>query len=139
MNPPYFVIYTDKLPANVGGRATGPVVRIKPEYRDDAGIHAHELVHVKQWYTGLAVGLAVAAAMYLQAIDGWPLAILFGAVLHPLATASKKYTFWKEVVAYREQAKYYADDRRLQFASFIALNYGLSVTTEQAYAALIKD
>ena len=139
MNPPYFVIYTDKLPDIVGGRATGFVVRIRPKYRDDAGIHAHELVHVKQWYTGLATGLAVAALMYFNAIDGWPLAIIVGAVLHPLATASKRYTFWKEVVAYREQAKYYADDRRLLFANFISQNYGLNVTTEQAYAALIKD
>jgi len=131
--------YTDNLPANVGGRTTGPIVRIKPEYRDDKGIHAHELVHVKQWYTGLAIGLVAAALMYSNGIDGWPLVILLGAMAHPLATAYKPYKFWAEVQAYKEQAKHYPDDRRLQFASFIANNYGLSVTTEQAYKLLIKD
>ena len=136
---PHTTIYTDKLPANVGGRATGPIVRIRPKYKDDRGIHEHELVHVRQWYTGLLIGLAIAALMYFNGIDGWPLAILVGAMLHPLATTSKRYTFWKEVVAYREQAKHYPDDRRLLFAGFIFQNYGLNVTTEQAYAALIKD
>jgi hypothetical protein len=136
---PHITIYTYKLPANVGGRATGPVVRIKPQYRDDKGIHAHELVHVAQWYTGLAIGLAVAGLMYFNQIDGWPLAIILGAMLHPLATASKSYTLWKEVKAYREQAKHYPDDRRLLFASFIAANYGLNISAEDAYQLLMKD
>ena len=136
---PHITVYTDSLDDGVGGTTKGPLIFIRPQYKDDVGIHKHEEVHVTQWYAGFGIGLAIAAAMYFNAIDGYPLAILLGMVLHPLATTSKRYTFWKEVVAYREQAKHYPEDRRLLFASFIATNYGLSVTIEQAYAALMKD
>jgi len=131
--------YTDNLPANVGGRATGPIVRIKPQYQDDRGIHEHENVHVAQWYTGLLIGCVAAGLMYFNQIDGWPLAIIFGAMLHPLATTSKDYTLWKEVKAYREQAKHYPADRRLEFAGYIATQYGLNISTEDAYKLLTKD
>lgn len=134
-----YTLYTDKLPANVGGRATGPIVRIRPEYRDDKGVHAHEQVHVNQWYFGLLLGALVAAVLYYFGHEAWPLALFAGAVAHPLATLNESYTLWKEVQAYKEQAKHYPDDRRLLFASFIAHNYGLSVTTEDAYKLLMKD
>lgn len=144
MNLPHITFYTDNLPANVGGRATGPIVRIKPQYRDDKGIHAHEMVHVAQWYAGVAIGAALAALVYFVPElaswkAGWPLLLIMGAMLHPLATTIPAYCLWKEVQAYKEQAKWYANDRRLLFASYIACNYGLDITTEDAYKLLMKD
>lgn len=104
-------IYTDKLPDNVAGRTNGFVIRIKPSYRDDAGLLAHELVHVKQWW----VTLGLHSLLYLL---------------------SDRYKLWAEVQAYKEQAKHYADDRKPQFAGFISSNYGLDVTPEQALKLL---
>lgn len=41
--------YTDNIPESFGGMAYGPVIFIRPKYRDDKGLHAHEQEHVKQW------------------------------------------------------------------------------------------
>lgn len=108
------IFYTERfIPAWAAGCARGPLIFIRPKYRDDVGLLAHEQVHVSQWFKTLG--------------------------LHPLFyRLSKRYRLWSEVQAYREQAKRYPDDRRLMFAVSIAANYKLSVTTEQAYE-LLKD
>lgn len=85
---PSLTIYTDNLPANVGGCANGPVVRIRPKYRDDAGIHAHEDEHVEQWYVGVMIG--VLAALTMSSIpsewsEWWQMPLAVGIGLHPLA------------------------------------------------------
>ena len=108
----YILIYTDNLPANVGGRANGPVIRIKNKYRDDKGIHEHEFCHARQWWKTLGLHT---------------LLVLF----------SKKYKFWCEVQAYKEQLKYSPGNEDL-FASFISKNYGLNVSVDEAKAALIS-
>ena len=41
--------------------------------------------------------------------------------------------------AYREQAKHYPTDRRLEFAGYIATQYGLNIHTEDAYKLFTKD
>jgi len=47
---PAIVLFTDNLPACSSGCANGPIIRIKPSHKDDKGIQAHELVHVRQWW-----------------------------------------------------------------------------------------
>jgi hypothetical protein len=107
------VFYVDSLPNGFGGMAHGPIVRILKRLRGDEGIRQHELVHVRQWL--------------------WTLGML--PLLYWLFP---RFKFWAEVQAYRVQAQYYADDRRLLFAKFISTKYGLDVSIERAYAALIK-
>jgi len=47
--------YTDKtLKDWMGGATRGPVIVLRPEYRDDEGIYQHELTHVKQWFLSCA-------------------------------------------------------------------------------------
>jgi len=49
------ILYTDKGMKNFpdgarqAARAIGPLIIIRPEYRDDLGLHEHERVHVQQW------------------------------------------------------------------------------------------
>lgn len=53
---PVLVIYTNRLPPHVGGRLSIfflPFIKIRPKYRDDVGIHEHELEHVKQFYRSM--------------------------------------------------------------------------------------
>jgi hypothetical protein len=83
------------------------------KYRNDAGLHAHELVHVRQWFFSLGL-----------------LPILYYFV--------PKFKLWCEVQAYKVQLEYYADDRSWQFAGFIANKYGLDVTQFEAHR-LLKD
>ncbi|MDD3938098.1 hypothetical protein [Rhodoferax sp.] len=139
---PHITIYTDRLPANVAGRANGPLIRIKPAYKNDAGIHAHELVHVAQFWRFGFVGFGVAALLMFVPQFGefaWaaPIAAAAGFGLHSiLYMASKRYRLWSEVSAYKEQLKHYTDDRRQLFAWFIYAHYGLDVTQDEAFKLL---
>lgn len=99
--------YTDKfVPANAGACARGPVIFIRPKYRNDVGLYEHELMHVKQW----VFSLGLHSFLYLL---------------------SKRYRLWSEVQAYQKQLEYSPQDINL-FAKFIAENYGLKITQEEA-------
>ncbi|MDP3651039.1 MAG: hypothetical protein Q8R67_05080 [Rhodoferax sp.] len=133
-------VYTDKLPPNVGGAANAFVVRIRPKYRDDAGIHAHELVHVMQfWAVSALAVIAIYAAIFLVQqslglVIQQPLGIAvlgFGlhSVLYDLVPA---YRLRAEVQAYREQLRHYPDDRTELFAQYLAQNYRLAISPARA-------
>jgi hypothetical protein len=72
---PHLTIYTDNLPPNVGGTAQGFLVKIRPKYKDDVGIHNHEYKHVKQWYKALAAWVAIISLLVIGTYDylGHPL------------------------------------------------------------------
>jgi hypothetical protein len=108
---PAFVIYTSDLPENKGGVANGFIVRIKPKYKSDNGILQHELTHIKQWYRTFT----------------------FHSLLYLF---NKKYRLSSEVEAYREQLKYYLDDRTDLFAKFIAEDYNLDVERDNVIGML---
>ena len=129
--------YVKSLPPNVGGCANGPVIRILEKYRNDKGIYAHELLHVKQWAVWSLLSIPAAYVLYQLALfDYLALAILplsLHSVLYRFVTP---YRFWCEVEAYKEQAKHYNDDRKPLFAEYIANSYDLPHTTKQALDAL---
>jgi len=76
------IFYTNKfIPASSAACARGPVIFIRPEYRDDKGLEAHEQVHVRQWWRTLGLH----SLLYL---------------------VSKRYRLNAEVEAYREQLRY---------------------------------
>ena len=136
----HLTFYTDHLPADVGGCANGPIVRIRTKYRNDTGIHAHEAEHVRQWWVGVLLGAL--AALTISSIPSqwsawWPLALISGAGLHPLAyLLLPRYRLWAEARAYRIQLAHYPDDRTRLFAGFIAERYGLRVSVDEAAEAI---
>lgn len=106
------IIYTARF-VQQGFAATtrGPLVFIRPEYRQDIGLLEHERVHVRQWLRTLG--------------------------LHSLLYAvSKTYRLSAEVEAYREQSRHYPDDRLPLFARAIAEKYGLDISADAALARL---
>jgi len=112
MKFPHIVIYTDKLPDGVGGRANGPIVRIRPRYRYDAGLHAHEYEHVRQWYLTLFAHL---------------LAYRF----------SRKYRLWSEAKAFARQVEEGA--RLVDMAHRLAgPHYDLNITVAKARREITK-
>lgn len=141
---PTWLDYSDLMRDGVGGYAKGPYVRMREKYKDrDIGIHRHEYLHVTQYYVVLMTWLlACGVGMHLIASPYWVLGFALmpvGLWLHPvLYSLIPAYRFASEVMAYREQAKWYADDRRLKFAGFISSSYGLNVTIDEAYEALCK-
>jgi hypothetical protein len=100
------------MPDRFSGYTVGPIVLIRPAKRDDVGLLKHELVHVKQFWRSFG----------LFGIAYW---------------LSKKKRFEYEVEAYREQLKY-SPGREQRFAWFLANNYNLDVTEQQALEALTR-
>lgn len=130
--------YVESLPPNTGGCANGPVIRILNKYRNDYGIYRHELEHVKQWFYMSVVGIPIFYGLYsIGYTDIAPISV--GAIgIHSLLyKLVQPYRLWSEVSAYKEQSRWYANDRRPLFASFISSNYNLSITEAEALKLLI--
>jgi len=51
--PPYLLFYTDNVKEGSAGQANGPVIRIRPAYKDDKGLLFHEIEHVRHWWYSL--------------------------------------------------------------------------------------
>lgn len=140
---PYLLIYTDKLPDNVGGRTTMFTVRIKPKYKDDMGILKHEEIHIGQYWT------ITLALLLLSGIGGcfrplvWLTAIFCPMVEPILCQLSAPYRQWKEVKAYREQLKWPPATDSTEYYSvlysvFLSQNYNLKITIKEA-RELLKE
>jgi hypothetical protein len=108
---PHLTFITDRLPPGTGGSANGFVIRIRPKYAQDAGIKAHELEHVRQWW----VTLGLHSLLYLF---------------------FKRYRLWSEIRAYRVQLSFEADPQRKAykrelFRKWIAEEYKLNMRPEE--------
>jgi len=137
---PAYIRYTDDMPAWMGGYAKWFYITIRPKYRDDKGIHSHELEHVKQWWITsiIATALIAAALWYTKAPQDYYGLIALGPVTFQLLYAGiPQFKLKMEVLAYKKQLPHYPDDRTALFARFIATKYGLSITAEEA-AELLK-
>lgn len=139
---PVIVHYADIKKKNVAGYASGPYVRIKPEYRHDEGLHEHEFMHVKQGYIGL-IGCVLLGLLLNQFIDfDYILEAAFGigAASHPLLyLLVTRYKLFAEVVAYAKQAEFYPTDKTELFGKFIAENYKLDISAEDATKMIRKS
>ena len=135
-------IYTNKLlPEWVGARAIMFLVLIRPKYRDDKGIHAHEYTHVKQWYKWTALW-AMLVTLALLALPEYVniIAPLYGLslgifpVMYSLITS---FRLESEAEAYAAQVKAGADLNKM--AKHLANpNYKLGISEEEAKAELQK-
>ena len=113
---PYLLSYTDEMGIDTGGYVSGLIVRIRPKYKDDKGIHEHECWHIVQRYMTLG----------------------FHGLIKKL---SKTYATWAEVSAYKKQLRYppatsNLDYYRQMYAGFIATRYGLGITAGEAVKRL---
>lgn len=106
------VFYTDLfIPKRFAGYTVGFIILIRPAYKDDVGLLAHESTHVKQFWRSFG---------------------LFGF----LYGVSKKYRLKYEAEAYRVQLTYCSEDKINLFAKFLVDNYNLGITIEEALTAL---
>ena len=110
--PLALIFYTDALPEGVGGDARGPVIRIRSKYREDQGIHQHELEHVRQWWRTLGLH----SVLYF---------------------VSRRYRLWAEAQAYQMQRWYPRSDGLYLSLNDVAIRlsqprYKLGITVVQA-------
>ena len=102
------IFYTNfGVPEQHQAATRGPFIFIRPEHKGDKGLLEHEKVHRKQWLRTLGLH----SLLYLFVED---------------------YRLHAEVEAFREQARYYPDDRTSTFARLLATNYKLNITAEGA-------
>lgn len=145
MKWPSLTLYTDRLPADVGGQARGPLVLIRPRYRNDGGLHAHEAEHVRQWYIAWAICAAavlpVAAA--LGAGEAWMIVLSsLGMIAHgALYHLVRRYRAWCEACAYSIQTQQPdANGQRLRIEDaadmMAASRYDLGITPAHAAAMI---
>ena len=137
---PHITRYTDDMPAWMGGYAKWFYIAIRPKYRDDKGIHEHELQHVKQWWITSIIACALLAfwVWYAQVPDHNYIFCALGLVVFQfLYTTFDSFKLKMEVLAYKKQLPHYPDDRTALFARFISTKYGLKITAEEA-AELLK-
>ena len=119
--PPALVRYTDDLPETVGGNAFGPYVRIRPEYKDDLGIHEHEFAHVQVFW--LTLGLSLVLGNF------------------------KRFRLWNEGRAYLVQTKYpdrhgefmTIEDAALRMAMHARYKFEMSYAAALAYLTAMKE
>lgn len=109
---PVPVFYVKDL-GGFGGKSYGLFVLILEAYRNDRGLHVHELAHVEQALLGLLV---------------------FHALLYKF---SRGYRLWAEVEAYRRQIAAYGPGASIEFAvRFLTWKYDLRIAEEKARALL---
>ncbi len=113
----YKVIYTDRFMSDqCGGKAIGFIVLIRPKYKEDKGIHAHELYHV--------------GCFWENPLFHWAFYLL-----------SKKVRLKEEVFAYGFQlilppAINDLERYRRWYAKALATKYRLGISKEEAYKLL---
>ena len=118
---PVFFIYTDKfIQLGAATYFIGPlcIVLVKPKYRNDKGLHNHEMVHVRQYWKSF-----------------W---------LHTFRyNDSEKYRLQCECEAYAVQYKSYPDEKHFNlFVEYMMEKYSLGFdhhTIENMFIREIKD
>ena len=120
-----FIFYTDMFMGTANGKAIGPIILIRPKYKDDYGLYQHELEHVKQW---AIISLVFAGLLYFVN----PLLMPLGLGVFGLLYLIPEVRLWSEVAAFKKQAEYYPDDRIPLFAAAISLRYKLKISKENA-------
>lgn len=112
---PYLLFYTDSVPNGSAGCANAFVVRIRPEYKEDKGLEAHEAIHIAQFWRTLGFH----SLFYLFI---------------------KRYRLAAEVEAFRVQLTFCnewdKEINRQTFAERIATKYGIKISAEEAYKLL---
>lgn len=132
---------TDRfIPEGFAACARGFVVLVRPQYKDDAGLIAHEYRHVRQWLLCSLLGVPVWFLLEWAGLSVYsPLAFMSLGLHGMLYLLVPAYKLWCEVECYKLQATYSKDDRKPRFAEFISTKYGLNISVEDALKKLRKD
>ena len=134
----YYVInFTEKLPSGFGGTTQGPIIKILPKYKDDAGLLEHEKTHVRQWYAVLAIGLLFSTLLTLLVSPClWPLYGLAPVLYQLLYKFVRPFRRWCEMRAYRKQIKTGGYTNNDFAANALADKYTLGLSVADARALL---
>lgn len=104
---PIPIFYTNRFMKEwVGGVSLGLFILIRPKYKYDEGIHAHELEHCRQFY-----GLAFVYILFYWLLSKqgiFDFSLIYASVgfsLHGLFRVFDRYRYWSELQAYQCQLR----------------------------------
>lgn len=136
-----YVRYSDNIPEQFGGLAMAFIVTIRPKYKEDKGLHAHEFTHVDQFWSMSFLGLALLFAILLltdMLFVGYPLLIAAFGLHGVLYRFSSAYRFRSEVEAYINQLHAIgATEVPYWTKNALKNKYNLNITDEQIDAAIL--
>ncbi len=146
---PALVFFVDSLKPNTLGVTNLFFVRILTSEKDNPGILAHELNHVKNMYITSLINFALTLCgvylysptllMFLGEVNWLNVAMFYAGSLGTygwLYMLSDDFRFWQECLAFKEQAKYDTVSKLEKYAKVIADKYNTGKTYEQALAKL---
>lgn len=135
MKLPHKISYTRAVK---GGDANMCFIRIEPKYKDDAGLHAHEYEHVKQWYRTLFVLTPLQVCLLL--VDQYTIWFLpFFLLFHNFAYRwVRKYRQYCEVRSLKAQIATYEHNWLDGASKRLATKYDLGITFATARILLTK-
>lgn len=137
MKLPYYLQVTDKVEYADSKMFR---VRINPEYRDNAGLIAHEETHVMQWYMVFVPLMVLAICCWF--IYRQDAALVLGVMAFTLKdlmyTFIPKARLYLEIEAHKAQMDAVNSINYEYYAELIANNYGLDVEVSDVIQRL-KD
>lgn len=134
---PTFLRYTNNV--KLAGQVRLIVAEIKPEYKDDIGLHHHEYIHVTQFWTMFLSLVTVFTTILFLTEQTQYLGLngIFLAAHGLLYRFNKSYRLRCEIKAYKEQLKYSPNSQEL-FAKYISEDYDLDISQTDALKLLQK-
>lgn len=105
---PALIAYSDELPQDMGAMTLAFVIVIRPKYRDDRGLHEHQLEHVAQWYAVLVAMLLLALVADFQSQAGVAAGLSLASVgMHGLLYRRwRKFRLLSEAQAFMRQMRF---------------------------------
>lgn len=132
-----FLKFVSDLPNGFGGIVQGPLIKILPKYKKDAGLLEHEKTHVRQWYVVLALWLLLSSLLTLLISPSlWPLYCLAPFVHQLLHKFVRPYRRWSKVKAYRKQIGFGAYASNEFAVNALAEKYNLKLSVDDAMELL---
>lgn len=143
---PALITYSDGLPEDMGAMTLAFFVVIRPKYRDDRGLHEHQLEHVAQWYAILGTMLLLALFANFQNQGGVAAGLGLAAVGMQglLYRRSRKFRLLSEAQAFLRQMRF--PDRHGKHLSvaeaanrLCSSRYDLDLSLSQAVAKMEEN
>lgn len=131
MKLPYYLQVTDKV--NFADSKLFRL-RVNPKHVDDAGLIAHELTHVKQWYACMLPALSMCLVAWFMGYEqfgfyGSLASIFIKGLLYTFVPQARQLF---EVQAYRKQIEVEGDQHIEEYAELLATDYGLNLSVDSA-------
>lgn len=127
----YWLRYTDDMPRQFIGMQRFFMIKIRPQFKGNKAVLAHEVAHIGNWYKAIFATLLAMAPIIYVIPPLWPLLLLSVFTHEFLYKAVRAYRRYDEVIGHRAQVK--AGDDRKALATALSSLYDLKMSYDEAW------